>query len=221
MTTSDSWDAAAEVASCPLIEWSGRVWRAHRPKYGALEPGGSRRISGRYNCGANDDVGFQTIAAEVSERWCALYLVARQTSIDRLALCRQHGVRPRGTHQNSSDTPLALESGGCVIEVIRHTTKDTFDQLNHRLTEIQVEAFRVLDCSDPATVGLTRAHLFQPRDYRYTHKLALAAIKRGAEAILVPSATGVCDNLIYFPEYADERSSLTILRHTDPPYHLD
>jgi RES domain-containing protein len=189
MTTSDGWDAAAEVASRPLITWSGLVWRAHRPRYGALDPGGARRFSGRYNCGEVDGPGFQTISAEVAERWPALY--------------------------------LALDSASCLVEVLRHTTKETFEQLNHRLTGIEVKAFRVLDCSDPGVVGLTAEQLYYPRDYRYPHRLALAAIKHGAEALLVPAVTGMCNNLVYFPDHADERSTLTIVRYHDPPFHLD
>lgn len=188
MATPDSWDAAAAVALRPLVAWSGSVWRAHRPRYDALDPGGARRFSGRYNCGETDGPGFQTLSAEVSERWSALY--------------------------------LALDAASCLVEVLRHTTKETFEQLNHRLSEIEVEAVRVLDCTDPVVVGLTRDHLCYPRDYRYTHRLALAAIQRGAEAILVPAVTGMCNNLIYFPEYRDDRSTLTIARHIEPPFRL-
>jgi len=189
MATSDSWNAAAEVASRPLTPWSGLVWRAHSPRYGALDPGGARKWSGRYNIGAQDQVGLQTMAGEVADRWCALY--------------------------------LALDDAGCIVEIIRHTTPERLDSLNHALTAIDVSLSRVLDCSDPAVIGRTMAHLCAPRDYRHTHALARAAINRGAEAMLVPAATGMDKtNLIVFPDHLDPSSSLTVVRQVFPEWRL-
>lgn len=45
------WDAAAAVAACPVGGWEGRVWRMHHRKYPAADPGGARKVSGRYNRG--------------------------------------------------------------------------------------------------------------------------------------------------------------------------
>lgn len=189
MTTSDSWNAAAEVASRPLAPWAGLVWRAHNPRYQALDPGGARKWSGRYNIGAQDQSGLQTISGEVPDRWSALY--------------------------------LALDEAGCIVEIIRHTTPERLASLNHSLTEIKVSLSRVLDCSDPAVVGRTMAHLCAPLDYRYTHALALAAINRGTEAMLVPAATGMDKtNLIVFPDHLDPSSSLAIVRQVFPEWRL-
>ncbi|HVC34597.1 MAG TPA: RES family NAD+ phosphorylase [Chloroflexota bacterium] len=51
MGVPNDWDASRAVASCQIITWAGSAWRAHRRKYQATDPGGARRISGRYHRG--------------------------------------------------------------------------------------------------------------------------------------------------------------------------
>lgn len=46
-----NWDAEAAVDACPVVGWEGSVWRMHKRKYAATDPGGSRMVSGRYNRG--------------------------------------------------------------------------------------------------------------------------------------------------------------------------
>src|SRR5215216_2413993 len=66
MTTSSGWDADAAARRCPVGPWSGTVWRAHRRRYAATDPGGSLRLSGRYNRGLD--------LFPPEEAWPALYL---------------------------------------------------------------------------------------------------------------------------------------------------
>src|SRR5215210_2421872 len=51
MTTPEGWDAAAALAGRPATAWEGRLWRLHKRRYSAEDPGGARLVSGRYNRG--------------------------------------------------------------------------------------------------------------------------------------------------------------------------
>lgn len=62
---STNWDAAAAVASCPMIRWSGDVWRCHSRRYAGDSPGGSLKVSGRFHRGAD--------AFAPDQVWPALY----------------------------------------------------------------------------------------------------------------------------------------------------
>ncbi len=46
-----AWDAVAAIAGLPFITWQGSAWRMHKRKYPATDPGGSLKVSGRYNRG--------------------------------------------------------------------------------------------------------------------------------------------------------------------------
>lgn len=37
------------MTACPVVDWEGSVWRIHKRKYAADDPGGARKVSGRYN----------------------------------------------------------------------------------------------------------------------------------------------------------------------------
>ena len=56
---------AAGIARCPIIRSDCAVWRAHSRRYPADDPGGSLRVSGRYNRGLDH---FQE-----RDVWPALY----------------------------------------------------------------------------------------------------------------------------------------------------
>jgi RES domain-containing protein len=47
----EGWDEGAAIEACPVVAWEGRVWRMHKRKYAATNPGGARKVSGRYNRG--------------------------------------------------------------------------------------------------------------------------------------------------------------------------
>lgn len=59
---------------------------------------------------------------------------------------------------------------------------------------------RCLDCRDIDALGLTLETLLDDLAYDAGHALGLAAVRRGAEGILVLSATRAGDNLILFPD---------------------
>jgi RES domain-containing protein len=66
MPTPIDWDANTAVSACPVIAWESSAWRIHKRKYVATDPGGSRRVSGRYHRGTDQFAAHQA--------WAALYL---------------------------------------------------------------------------------------------------------------------------------------------------
>jgi RES domain-containing protein len=176
MSDASGWDAAAAVANCEEFAWQGSAWRAHKRKYPATDPGGSLRVSGRYNRGAD----------HFSERevWPALY--------------------------------LSLAPEVCLGEVLRHISAELLPLLNdYRISQLRLQLAVVVDCRDLRTVGLTLDGLCPDTDFSAAQQLAAVAIARGAEAILVPSATRLGDNLIVFPCNLRPSSTITLVASRD------
>lgn len=72
------WNADTALAGCPLAAWNGPAWRMHRRRYLATDPGGSLRVSGRYNRGLDQFPSDQA--------WPALYLaLGRDVCIGEVA----------------------------------------------------------------------------------------------------------------------------------------
>jgi len=99
-------------------------------------------------------------------------------------------------------------------EIVRNI--EQHDLAAFRFTEIRVELQAVIDCRDLLAVGLTAADLLDDTDYAVPLAHVAAAIGRGAEAILVPSAFLLGDNLIIFPLLIRYGSSLVAGRSIDP-----
>jgi RES domain-containing protein len=116
-----------------------------------------------------------------------------------------------------------LTYGLCLAETMRHLTPDTLPSLkNQRLSELSVELSAVLDCTDLAALGVDGAALFDDYDYSTGQTLAAAAIARGCEALLIPSATRLPDpNLIIFTTRIQPSSSYRAIGFVDPPLYVD
>lgn len=115
---------------------------------------------------------------------------------------------------------LALRPEVAVGEVLRHFG-ELMPQLNeYRLTELEVDLTRVLDCRDPSALGLAPEVLVDDYDVSTTQELGAAAIAHEAEGILVPSATGLGDNLVIFPDQLQTISGLTIVGSRDPKLYV-
>jgi RES domain-containing protein len=65
-----SWDATAAVSACPIVSWSGEVWRCHSRRYAGDDAAGSLKATGRYNRGGDK--------YPVPETWPALYTALGQ-----------------------------------------------------------------------------------------------------------------------------------------------
>lgn len=112
---------------------------------------------------------------------------------------------------------LALGAEVALGEIVRHATPDLLAKLNDfRLSEIDVELAAVLDCRDHGAFGFPADDLVRDYDFDISQELAAAAIARDAEAILVPSATGLGDNLIVFPARLRTSSRMAVIDSRDP-----
>ena len=116
---------------------------------------------------------------------------------------------------------LALSPAVALGEVLRQFSPQRLLQLNdYRLSELDVEVGAVLDCRDAAVLGLAPEDLIRDLGFTMTQQIASAAIARGAEAILVPSATLLGDNLVVFPTQLQSTSRLTVVGSQDPRLYV-
>lgn len=181
MPVPEGWDAEAALAVCPVVSWEGRLWRMHKRRYPAQDPGGAHLVSGRYNRGLD--------RFPEGETFPALY--------------------------------LATEPEICLGEVYRHVTPELLPSLNDfRLSELSASLQEIADCRDPSALGFTLGHLSHDTDYEATQSLGAAARSLGLEGLLVPSATGLGDNLVIFPQNLRASSRLTVVSGRDPRLYV-
>ena len=65
-------------------------------------------------------------------------------------------------------------------------------------------------CRVPGKAGISREALMDDHGYSFPQRISAALRDRGAEALLVPSATLLGDNLVVFPDLLLEGSSLEV-----------
>jgi RES domain-containing protein len=116
---------------------------------------------------------------------------------------------------------LALSPEVSLGEVLRHSIPQLLPQLNeYRLSELNVEMEAVLDCRDAVAFGRSPEDLIRDYDFTMTQEIAAAAIAQGADGILVPSATGLGDNLVVFPAQLRSDSRLAVVGGRDPRLYV-
>lgn len=117
---------------------------------------------------------------------------------------------------------LSLAPEICIGEILRHvSTIEGLQYLNNFvLSELTVELRAVMDCRDSIALGLEPETLLLDTDYSITRELAAAAVTRGAEGVLVPSATRLGDNLIIFPQNLRPASQLIIVSSKSPRLYV-
>lgn len=104
-----------------------------------------------------------------------------------------------------------------IWEMVRRSAAQNLAYLkNNVLSELEVELGSVLDLSDPATVGLTLADMADS-DQQPCQELAAAAMARGYEGLLVPSAALPGLNLVIIPRSLPEPPLIRVLQSTDLP----
>lgn len=115
---------------------------------------------------------------------------------------------------------LALGPEVALGEVLRQLVPELLPRINdYRLSELEIELGSVLDCRDPV-LGLAPGDLVREQNVVVTQEMGAAAIARGAEGILVPSATGLGDNLVIFPGQLQDNSRLEVLGSRDPKLYV-
>lgn len=86
-----------------------------------------------------------------------------------------------------------------LAEAWRYIDPDLIDAIKDaRRSEIEIALSLTLDCRDVVARGIPEDALLDDRDYEAGHVLGRVVAERGAEAMLVPSATRLGDNLIVF-----------------------
>ena len=114
---------------------------------------------------------------------------------------------------------LGLERGTCIAEATRHAG-DLSDLADRRLSEIEVSLSAVLDLRDPTVLGLTQGDLVG-QDYTLTQEIALVALERGVEALRVPAASLVGNNLAILVENLLPTSRVQVTGFVDPRLLID
>jgi RES domain-containing protein len=104
-----------------------------------------------------------------------------------------------------------------IWEMVRRSAARNLAHLwNNALTEIEVDLAHVLDLSDPALVGLTLDDL-TGTDLRPCQDQAAAAIGRGSQGLLVPSAAIPGLNLVIFTQTLSEPPPLRVVQSAELP----
>jgi len=129
------------------------------------------------------------------------------------------GARRFGGRWNLPDsfptlyTSLTLEGAVAELARLMRRQRRTLDELlPRRICEISADLTRVLDLTAPAaraSVGLSDAALRRD-SLASCQRVGQAAHQLGLEAILVPSATAISDNLVIFPLSILPESSLAV-----------
>jgi len=116
---------------------------------------------------------------------------------------------------------LALSRDICLAEIVRHLTPVSLPALNdYRLSELQVTLRAVLDARDAQALGIPPEALCHDTDYPVPQALAAAARSRGVEAMFVPSATRLGDNVIIFTGQLQAESTLEVRAAVDPRLYV-
>jgi hypothetical protein len=116
---------------------------------------------------------------------------------------------------------LALGAEIALGEILRHITPELLSLLNdYRLSELAVQLRAVLDCRTTTLLGLESTELWHDTNCDVPRLVAEAAIARGVEGILVPSATRMGNNLIVFTDYLRSDASLRIVSERDPALYV-
>lgn len=107
-------------------------------------------------------------------------------------------------------------------EVLRHTPPVLMARLNTlRLTEFFTSLTVVIDLRGLQSIDVIGVSMLDNSNYTITQQLAQAALTAGAEAIFVPSATRLGDNLVIFPDHLRPESRLEVIGSRDPMLYVE
>ena len=118
---------------------------------------------------------------------------------------------------------LALDRAISIGEIQRHLTPALLPHLNdYRLTTLRLHLVGpVVLCDEPARMGLALDDLCHDTDWEAPQRLAAAALGRGVEAMVVPSATRLGNNLVVFPTRLRAGSTIVEMGHVDPRLYVE
>jgi hypothetical protein len=107
--------------------------------------------------------------------------------------------------------------------VLRHVTPELLPMLKgQRLSKLAVDLSAVLDCRDVTALGVALDALFHDTDYAAGQALGAAAVARGGEGLLIPSATRLPDDvLVLFPDSLRPTSRIEVVETVDPILYIE
>jgi RES domain-containing protein len=125
-------------------------------------------------------------------------------------------------HECWSALYFSLKAEISLAEIIRHTHPTRMFTLNElRITEVKLTLQSVIDIRNPQLIGLAPKSLLDDLEYSITQTTARAVLDRGAEGIIVPSATQLGANLVVFPDNLKPGSSLEVIMSRDPVLYVE
>jgi RES domain-containing protein len=117
---------------------------------------------------------------------------------------------------------LALAPEISIGERQRHARPERLPELNdYPLTTLSVTLAVVLDCTDATTLGISLEDLCHDTDFSAGQHLAAAALAQEIEAMIVPSATRLGNNLVVFPTQLRPTSRIVEVSHIDPRLYVE
>ena len=112
---------------------------------------------------------------------------------------------------------LALDTGVCIAEAIRHAVELSELADDRRVSEIDAALSAVLDLREASALGLEMDDLTS-NDYTLTQEIAL---ERGVEGMLVPAASLLGNNLVVLIDNLQPTSRLAVTGFVDPRLLMD
>lgn len=107
-----------------------------------------------------------------------------------------------------------------LAEAWRYIDPDLIDAITEtRLSEIAVTVSLALDCRNIGALDIPEEALFDDWNYESGQALGRTVVERGAEAVLVPSATRLGDNLVVFTANLRPDARLALVQ-SHPLRHL-
>ena len=130
-------------------------------------------------------------------------------------------VYPGRYHDGWPALYTCLRPEAAVGEFLRHSSAGALRRLAiMRLSKLSVEVEAILDCRDAAAMDLSPDDLLHDTDYRLTQQIGAASIALGVEGILVPSATLLGDNIVFWVSQLRSRSRIVVISSEDPRLYV-
>jgi hypothetical protein len=128
---------------------------------------------------------------------------------------------PGRYHRDWPTLYTCIRPEAVIGEFLRHSTPSALSRLAvMRLSTLSVRLEALMDCRDASLMGLDRETLLHDIDYDLTQAVGEAALTRGVEGILVPSATRLGDNLILWVAQIRPGSQIAVIRSEDPRLYV-
>lgn len=89
-----------------------------------------------------------------------------------------------------------------------------------RLSRLSVQVGAILDCRDVGAMGLTPDDLLHDPGYHVTQQIGPASVALGVEGILVPSATLLGDNIVFWVSRLHSASRIVVLSNEHPRLYV-